>query len=355
MRLAATAKGGFYPAAPEAVAEALKYLKPGWKNGHASILDPCAGEGAALAQIARAFKIDRHTPEGYGAFAIELDEERGKKVKAAVPFAITLTPADAFGVATNYSSFNFIWLNPPYDDEMGGGNRVEHKFLQYWMPFLRPGGVLCLVVPERIVSPFSPTHRVLLESFERVSMMPFPESCRRFKEVVVFAVRREGAPVPARWDDQQRYFREPSLDSPYTIPTARNISYFRKVEPTEWELARMFAESPLQQLLRVPKPVPLRRPPLPLNRGHVAMLLASGHLDGVVHPEGEEPHVVRGVADKETYLASEEETENADGDTTVKQIFSQKIVLVVRAVDRQGNLKTFAEAGKEKVDEPESE
>jgi len=41
------------------------------------------------------------------------------------------------------------------------------------------------------------------------------------------------------------------------------------------------------------------RPPRPLHAGYLGLLLASGHLDGVVD-EGEERHVVRGKVEKLT-------------------------------------------------------
>jgi hypothetical protein len=75
--------------------------------------------------------------------------------------------------------------------------------------------------------------------------------------------------------------------------------------------------------------------------GHIALLLAAGNLDGVVRPEDEPPHVVRGTADKVEYVASEEENENEDGSVTKKTVLAEKIVLTVRAVGPDGEIKTF--------------
>ena len=49
MRLAAQMRGGFYPAPSEAVAFAAAFLRPP-VNEPFSILDPCAGDGAAISQ-----------------------------------------------------------------------------------------------------------------------------------------------------------------------------------------------------------------------------------------------------------------------------------------------------------------
>jgi hypothetical protein len=50
MRLAAQMRGGFYPAPPEAVALTSTFLQRPFDQPFA-ILDPCAGEGAALRQL----------------------------------------------------------------------------------------------------------------------------------------------------------------------------------------------------------------------------------------------------------------------------------------------------------------
>jgi 16S rRNA C967 or C1407 C5-methylase (RsmB/RsmF family) len=51
MRLAAQVRGGFYPAHEKAVALAASFLRPPVGERFA-ILDPCAGQGAAIRQLA---------------------------------------------------------------------------------------------------------------------------------------------------------------------------------------------------------------------------------------------------------------------------------------------------------------
>jgi hypothetical protein len=80
---------------------------------------------------------------------------------------------------------------------------------------------------------------------------------------------------------------------------------------------------------------------LALGIGHVALLLASGHLDGLVQPAGQSPHVVRGTSRKREYTAGVTETENPDGSTTTKTTISERIELLVRTVDITGQIQTF--------------
>src|SRR5438105_2626569 len=99
MRLAAQAKMGFYPAAEAAVSLAASYLQP--PAGSFAMLDPCAGKGAAIGQLAGIL--------GGSVYAIELDERRGEEAKAALPEGNVLAPASCFGVACTPSSFSFLW------------------------------------------------------------------------------------------------------------------------------------------------------------------------------------------------------------------------------------------------------
>lgn len=129
----------------------------------------------------------------------------------------------------------------------------------------------------------------------------------------------------------------------YQIPPGNGPRLFQKVEPTEPELQRMLAGSPLRTHLKSPTEAPVPSPPLPLGIGHVALLLASGHLDGLVQPEGKLPHVVRGTSRKHSFIADVTDTENADGSTTTRTTISERIELVIRTVDRAGHIRTFSE------------
>jgi hypothetical protein len=75
--------------------------------------------------------------------------------------------------------------------------------------------------------------------------------------------------------------------------------------------------------------------------GHRAMLLASGHIDGLICPPGEPPHVIRGTATKESYVASCDENEDEEGNVTTKTVISEKPRLVIRVLDANGTITTL--------------
>src|SRR5205085_7190681 len=92
-----------------------------------------------------------------------------------------------------------------------------------------------------------------------------------------------------KWEDMQA-----PPDHVYPIPPGTPPRVFQKVELTDEEMGEAFAASPLRKHLLAPPERPLPMPPLALGMGHIPLLLAAGHLDGLVKPEGELPHVVRG-------------------------------------------------------------
>ena len=72
-QLEAQARMGYYAAEPEAIAELVKHLVPAGPS--VFILDPCAGEGAAIKQIAESLGLPHEN-----VHAIELDPGRGKAI-----------------------------------------------------------------------------------------------------------------------------------------------------------------------------------------------------------------------------------------------------------------------------------
>src|SRR5208283_899613 len=140
-RLMSQVKGGYYAAAPEAVAAVLERLRPP-STGECPILDPCAGEGCALLQLAQGLQA---VPYG-----IELSEDRAATVRESLPEGQSLAPADFLRTAISYRSFSFAFVNTPYDYATGGEGRVETQFIERAAHLLADDGVLALVCPQDV-------------------------------------------------------------------------------------------------------------------------------------------------------------------------------------------------------------
>jgi hypothetical protein len=292
-------------------------------------MDPCCGKGDAIKQLAIGLgcPLDR-------VYGIELSDTRSMAARETIPNV--LGPADFHGCAITAQSFGFAWVNPPFDSEIGGGERVEYQFLVRATRMLVTGGVMALVCPERIVEDRD-VKQCLLHWYHDIAMIPFPEP-RKFKEVIVFGVKRASSKkdIPYWWE------WEPN-DSPpvYEIPGSPKPRRFEKIAFTSNELGYKLERSPLRSHLEPPGELPKPRPPLPVNTGQTGLMVASGQLDGIVRAAGELPHVVRGTAVKSTYVSNVEERENADDSTTTITTLSERIIPTVRAVDATGEIKTF--------------
>lgn len=379
MRLAAQAKQGYYPAHPDAIAGILKHLRiaPGKTPGDCCVLDPCAGEGLAIRQLAQGLGI----PESK-VYACELDAGRAARVREHMPESQVLGPATFLGIACSNGSFGIVYCNPPFDHELGGGRREEETFARNAIRLLVPGsGILILVCPVSALAGNRQFVEMMDSRLEDIHVWKFPDHCRPYREIIVIGRRRKvelsktkaqqtghlgrdlefgwrtyhdrtmnalpviGGPQPVSWG----HYGIPSADlgpglETYDIPASWKPSTWKKCQYTDEELAQELASSPLNRLLSEVTVSQPRRPPLPLAKGHVALLLASGILDGVVEAPDGSAHVVRGTASKVEYLSKIESTENAEtGAVSEKQIFSQKVILTIRAVDEQGTIHTFSD------------
>jgi hypothetical protein len=337
-RLASQVRGGYYAAAPEAISAILAKLH-GPIDGECLVLDPCAGEGLALNQIATCL---RAVPYG-----CELSEDRARTMAESVPAENTLAPADFLRTAISYHSFSFVWCNPPYDYSTSGG-RTETEFARRSTDLLVDGGVLALVCPQNIAEDDYEILNLFQSRFERVSVVPFPEEVRKYNEVVVLGQKRKKEIELDYRRDWQWFTKAIEENFTYDLPPGVHPKTFRKKEPTDAEVIRLVAKSPLRFQLDPPADgICKLRPPLPPGIGHRAMLLASGHIDGLICPPDEPPHVIRGTATKIKYTASCEVSEGSDGEITTRTVISEKPRLVIRVLTSTGKIVTLANCEEE--------
>jgi hypothetical protein len=335
-----------------------------------NILDPCAGEGKALVQLAEGLSVSPGR-----VFAIELNATRAARIAIAYPDVRLLGPCSFEATRITRHSFSLVYLNPPFDDEFGGGEREEVAFLRRATDVLVPGGILVLVCPVTQVFGAGRMCDTLDTWFDAIELYLFPDACRRYNECVVFGRRRktaltdelifkEGiltrrgirrcyvAPIAklarlgkaqfARWGygEPDTWSRRGELDT-WELPLSPGPKLFEKTALTDEELERELARSPLYDALRQRNLSPIKRPPLSLNRGHTSLLLMTGMLDGYV--PSTPPHVVRGLCTKTEKLQRTECHETPSGDAVTKQVFSESPMPIVRAVWPDGIIRTFSE------------
>lgn len=331
MRPQARMKLGYYPLPdPEAnrIANWLHY------SDCASALDPCAGTGSALAKIACSPDVRR--------YAIELDAHRAAQARSN---ADEVVHGSAFDCHTPVESFSLLYLNPPYDFEVSEGKnaRMETIFLEHFYRWLKPGGVLVMVVPfDRVYA----CRRVLTRHFrdKTIHRLSSPE-CELYKQIALFGVRRTQQERDRLTDFmvEQADFKLAALtrqydaipvlgdhlDRTYAIPPsppARLEYRGLPLDAIEDMVLKSSASLQAQRVTHARTSEITGRPLTPLHKGHVGLCAVSGLLNGIFGRD-DERHLAHWDAVK---VSDRTEEENDDGATVIreKERFSQRLTLL---------------------------
>jgi hypothetical protein len=319
MRLEAQAKSGYYPLDLQAVPHIAAKIECSSK---ATIFDPCCGAGDAVVAIAEEMGIDKAN-----VYAAEMDE--GRHAVAKTRIRNCFGPVDWLE-SPSYGNASIFYVNPPFDDELGGGGRVEWRFLQKIANQASPGSILVAVLPERTATSWR-TFEVLTRYFDRLRCAPFPFETK-FQEHLIFGVRRK---FEARADynlfDDTYCCKSVDLIPPYSATDGGCVRVEKRFY-TAQEIEQAIRGSMADEILKLNHAEAARElvPPMRLSKGHIALLLASGMLDGVVEPPGEKPHVVRGSTRK---IVTEQTVKE---EKKVKVHKTEQIKLTIKIADENG-------------------
>jgi tRNA1(Val) A37 N6-methylase TrmN6 len=331
MRIQAKLKLGYYPLAAAEAGRIRNYLQ--FPSEPASVLDPCAGTGAALHTLSDGAAVSR--------YGVELDAHRAEVARKVLDVVIQGSAFDTHGPV---ESFSLLYLNPPYDFEIGEGTnrRMERLFLEHVARWLRPGGALVMVIPyDRVYD----CRTVLTPQFKDKSIYRLTEpEAVAYKQVVVFGIRRarqerermnDHAVSQANWklnDLTRSYEKIPLLtdmpDRYYVIPAGPPPKLEYRGLPLD-ELEDLLTNSPAwrqaRRVTHAPKPEFAGRPLTSLHQGHVALLCTSGMMNGCFG-EGKDRHVAYWESVKVVDRREEEE----DGTTVIheRERFSQRLTLL---------------------------
>jgi SAM-dependent methyltransferase len=332
VRTAAVLKLGYYPLAPAEAVRIRRYLR--FPDAPASVLDPCAGTGAALAALTADTRVRR--------YGIELDSFRAGEARSVLEEVIQ---GDAMNARAPVESFSLLYLNPPYQHEIGEGRneRFQRIFLNEFARWVRPGGVLVFVLPfDRVTD----CRQALTLQFrdKAVYRLSEPEA-EAYKQVVVFGVRRARAERERMTDAAvsqgqriladltRRYDQIPGLpnapDRTYTVPPSEAVKIEYRGLPLDqiedlieqspaWRQARRITHAPIQKLVG--------RPLTPLHPGHLSLLTVSGCLNGCLG-EGVDRHLSFWESVK-VVDRIEEEGDAGEAVIREKQRFSQRLTLL---------------------------
>ncbi len=332
MRTQARLKLGYYPLATAEAHRIRRFLH--FDAEVASVLDPCAGTGAALCAVTEGAPVRR--------YGVELDAYRSEEARHVLDEVIQ---GSAFDAHTAVESFSLAYLNPPYDFEIGEGRnqRMERLFLEHVGRWVRPGGILVMVAPyDRVYE----CRKVLTPQFrdKAIYRLTAPQAAA-YKQVVVFGTRRTRQ-ERQRLTDQavqqanrklndltQWYEKIPPLpdvpDRAYAVPPSPPVGLECRGLPLDL-VEDLLATSPAwrqaQRVTHAPKNEFSGRPLTTLHQGHVALLCTAGMMNGCFG-EGYDLHVSCWESVK---VIDKTEDEDDSGATVIRERerFSQRLTLL---------------------------
>ena len=311
---------GYYPT-PDRVVDMIAGLidiPPGFHNYNREtlrILDPCAGGGDAVAQLAEELRHRGNLPvETYG---VELHRDRAEDAASRLDRALA---ADLFQTSIANGAFGLAYVNPPYDWDQED-KRVEHAFLTHCTRYLAEGGLLVFIVPRQRLAVSA---RYLSNHYRNLRCWAFPDPEREVFDQVVLLGYRKADPIPdASAEETVNRWSEGDLDRLGGV----RYPFFKAVDPvaaaTEARRTGLWASTEITDTLW-PAKDNRTRPLMPLRRGHMAMLVAAGFLDNLVLESEDRRILVKGRTSKEMVQVE---------DTPEKEVFRERLVTTVVSLD----------------------
>lgn len=304
MRPPATEKCGYYPTHSHVVEVIKTYIAPAEVEKKARLLDPCCGEGTAASMLGNALNCE--------TWGTELSYKRAETAASVLDKVHNCAWESTW---INQESVTLLFLNPPYDsDGFDKKGRLEYQFLKSTTPVLVRGGLLVYIVPQKLFADPDVAKR-LAAYYENFTIGLYKESV--YHQVVLLATKRDSLHHPSTaeveaiqaWAITQLEDLAPAEEPVYSLlpgPVKNKygapVSFTRKdwtdEEKAEATLTKgVMTTSAWKDMLSPDRATTTDtlQPCMPLKKGHVAMLMASG-MTGILRIQGTDgkPMLVKG-------------------------------------------------------------
>jgi hypothetical protein len=340
-------KNGYFPTDEVTMGRLLQAIDA--PADRLAILDPCCGEGAALADLKAHLVQLGCDPMAYG---IEYDAERATNARQWLD---VVAHADIADMAIKVRQFGALFLNPPYgpmvadtaqlDAATGGRKRLEKHFFKIAHPWLAYDGLLVLIVPHYVFDAEFST--MVAKSYKDVTVFMAPE--QRFKQCVLFGVKRRydrlDADLATQLEDMGSGKLPPELPehwsmAQYQVPplgqeTVHFVASRINGDGLQHELTRLAGSTLWSQFDHQfgGRAAAHRRPLRPLRDWHLALALAAGQISGVVESADGRKMLVKGDTHKDRTLKVSFEEVGKGGEMREVRTFTDKFVPVIRAIE----------------------
>lgn len=276
-------------------------------KGDGNWLDPTCGEGKILKFLKENFNVSIET------YGVELDATR---YEIASEYLDVVVNAPIEQMAITPRAFSLLFLNPPYDTNIGGG-RKEVEMLQKSFPWLMGGGLLVYIVPSHVFADET-LAKYLSVRFKNIGLFRFSDANFDNYKQVVFIGNKATGKVQFNKKLYQFLLQMKCLDfvkrkvtsldkvenilkakgEPFSIPQSKIEvkSFFSKIEGKEnyYKMRESKGFQVLQNILN-PRDIKITDTPiLPINQGQMGLILPCGGVNGLVG-EGDTLHTIQGL------------------------------------------------------------
>jgi hypothetical protein len=271
-----------------------------------------------------AFEVITNNAEGL-RYGIELDAYRAEQARQRIT---NIVQGNALEVQCPVECCGLLYLNPPYDWTLGPADsrRTEQMFLSHTYRWLKPAGILVLVIPSERLSECS---QILASQFRdaRIYRLEALE-CVRYKQVVFIGARRSRREKERLTDSditRARLYYASLAGNPSQIPALPSEPEVQFNVPVSGPVQLVYRGLPLDEIEdllpqsaayrqagRILFAEPARisgRPLTPLHSGHIGLLAVSGMLNGIFGA-GEERHLATWQSLKAVSCSTENERKN---------------------------------------------
>lgn len=331
-RLGNKLKAGFFPTPNEQV-EHLKRLIS--FEADSNILDPTAGTGTPL-QI-----LSADQPYNIKSYGVEIDKGR---YKLAAENLSVCANAPIESMVISRSSFGLIFLNPPYDETMIGiGDTITHRKEEIELyrshKLLMNKGILIYILSSKLFAN-KRIAQFLSRNFEECGLMRFTDPDYEAYEQCIFIGKKKTA--TSRKENKKMTEFLLNMANPnfvksnvtlitsiigrktWTVPYSSSIkTFYSKLDSKNHFYDDMQSSKGFNAFKNQTQPRELKiggNPILPLNQGQLALLLASGGINGLIGAN-DSLHLIQG----QEIVSQKESVDYENDNKTNKTLTVEKI------------------------------
>lgn len=320
-----------------------------------TLLEPCIGDAKAVLALTSGCT-------GAKIFGVELNDQVAEATKKKEDIEECIHADFTDGVIISQNVFSFCFCNPPYmDDDIGneGRERLEKTFLVKIIRYLKKGGILVFVIPERILPVVS---RLLMGNFEMTALYRFwPEEYAKWKQIVYVGIKTDkrfcSKSEVEQFMERIRNIEElPAHPSECIVVPDGEERDIRSFCPKEFDVYRAYdflggdkeeISYQMSDYMSLMKKLVTQKeygsseignPVIPLKKDLLYLMSTSGEGQGLAGTEGVDLHMQRGSAE----IVEESEFEEGKTEQSGKIHVTTRTQITMKIVQTDGTITTLS-------------